>query len=364
MPKFKMGQSNGKVITFGGKAIQYTPPGPIVLGFPMYLGTTATESVDIELGGTGPIQLDNGNGTIIDDSLSIKSFNLTNIGTEVTILGDNIDYLNVSGNTSINTLVVSGNTNLVTLNLSDLSFGVFNIDFTNNTNLESLDFSDVTYGQPLILNNNINLTSLDVSGLNGACNEINVSNTQLTSLLVPSSNIQYLDVSNTLITSLDGVLSGVVGTINISDTTISSFGSITLNNVIEILANSCDITSLSSVGGSPGGLVEVKNCLSLASLNLSNRLYIEFDESKFSGSTNLISVTLQAMGLFQSVVDGILVELDSYGKSNGTLDISGGTGDPALGGTANQKPSATGLAAKSSLEGKGWTVTVNTEFPV
>jgi len=54
--------------------------------------------------------------------------------------------------------------------------------------------------------------------------------------------------------------------------------------------------------------------------------------------------------LTQSSVDNILVSIDTAGQSNGTLNIGGGT---------SSSPSATGLAAKTSLEGKGWTVTTN-----
>jgi hypothetical protein len=54
--------------------------------------------------------------------------------------------------------------------------------------------------------------------------------------------------------------------------------------------------------------------------------------------------------LNQTSVDNILVSLDTAGQSDGTVDISGGT---------SAAPSATGLAAKASLEGKGWTVTTN-----
>jgi len=54
--------------------------------------------------------------------------------------------------------------------------------------------------------------------------------------------------------------------------------------------------------------------------------------------------------LSQTSVDNILVSIDTAEQINGTLNITGGT---------SSAPSATGLAAKTSLEGKGWTVTVN-----
>lgn len=49
-------------------------------------------------------------------------------------------------------------------------------------------------------------------------------------------------------------------------------------------------------------------------------------------------------------IDQILADLDTAGGSNGDVTLQGGT---------NAIPSAAGLTSKSNLEGKGWTVTVN-----
>ena len=54
--------------------------------------------------------------------------------------------------------------------------------------------------------------------------------------------------------------------------------------------------------------------------------------------------------LDQTSVDNILVSLDTAGQSNGVVNLDGGT---------SAAPSATGLAAKASLQGKGWTVFTN-----
>lgn len=54
--------------------------------------------------------------------------------------------------------------------------------------------------------------------------------------------------------------------------------------------------------------------------------------------------------LTQASVDNILVSINAAGKSGGTLNMNGGTSSP---------PSATGIAAKNSLIGRGWTVTTN-----
>ncbi len=54
--------------------------------------------------------------------------------------------------------------------------------------------------------------------------------------------------------------------------------------------------------------------------------------------------------LTEQSVDNILVSLDEAGQEDGTVGIDGGTNAP---------PGTAGLAAKASLEGKGWTVLTN-----
>ena len=64
----------------------------------------------------------------------------------------------------------------------------------------------------------------------------------------------------------------------------------------------------------------------------------------------LLSCDFSDNELDEAAVDGVLADLDSFGLSNGFVDVSGGTNAP---------PSAAGLTSKANLEGKGWTVTVN-----
>jgi len=59
-------------------------------------------------------------------------------------------------------------------------------------------------------------------------------------------------------------------------------------------------------------------------------------------------IDLDDLGLTQSECDNILCHLDAKGITGGTLDLTG-----------NSIPSATGLACKTNLEGKGWTVSVD-----
>ena len=83
-----------------------------------------------------------------------------------------------------------------------------------------------------------------------------------------------------------------------------------------------------------------------------------------SGNTSLTSVTIsssQPLGdgqsidiygcaLVPSAVDNILIALAANAINNGYVDLTGGT---------NAVPGASGLAAKTTLEGKGWQVDVN-----
>jgi hypothetical protein len=69
-----------------------------------------------------------------------------------------------------------------------------------------------------------------------------------------------------------------------------------------------------------------------------------------SDTQPIYDISLSECGLTETAVDNILVALSNNGVSNGTVSIVFGT---------NAIPSATGLAAKTVLEGNGWTVNVN-----
>jgi len=81
----------------------------------------------------------------------------------------------------------------------------------------------------------------------------------------------------------------------------------------------------------------------------------------FSGNTALTSIIIadtqpifdfngNNCALTETAVDDILVVLSNNGQGGGNVDLSAGT---------SATPSATGLAAKTLLEGDGWTVSVN-----
>lgn len=82
------------------------------------------------------------------------------------------------------------------------------------------------------------------------------------------------------------------------------------------------------------------------------------DLSGNQGLTSVIIADTQPIDSFgasdcaltETAVDDILVVLSSNGVTTGSVNLSGGT---------NAIPSATGLAAKTILEGNGWAVSVN-----
>ena len=110
--------------------------------------------------------------------------------------------------------------------------------------------------------------------------------------------------------------------------------------------------------------IDFDQCGIVGSINLSSLASLRgFDLSGNSAMTEVIissaqslvdDVNLFSCALTQQSVDNILVALSNNGVSNGYVQLDGGT---------NAIPSATGLAAKSVLEGNGWSVNVNLPPP-
>lgn len=106
-------------------------------------------------------------------------------------------------------------------------------------------------------------------------------------------------------------------------------------------------------------------CVALTSFPLLNTASITNCSTAWNGCTNLANFpagmfdacsctnftsAFVGCALTQTSVDNILVSIQLAGTSNGTLNLTGGT---------NATPSATGLAAKTLLQARGWTVTHN-----
>ena len=108
--------------------------------------------------------------------------------------------------------------------------------------------------------------------------------------------------------------------------------------------------------------LDLDQCGIAGTVDLSNFPSLRgFDLSGNSGLTSVTILDTQPLGDGQSIdiygcaltpaaVDGILIALAANAINNGYVDLFGGT---------NAIPGASGLAAKTTLEGKGWQVDVN-----
>jgi hypothetical protein len=65
---------------------------------------------------------------------------------------------------------------------------------------------------------------------------------------------------------------------------------------------------------------------------------------------DLLFLYMNGNAIAEASVNGILVELDAGGLSNGEVDVAGGT---------SAAPTGAGATAATSLTGKGWTVSTN-----
>lgn len=105
----------------------------------------------------------------------------------------------------------------------------------------------------------------------------------------------------------------------------------------------CDLISFPDIDISSGTTFETAwgGCYNLAHFPSGM-----FDSCSATNFTN----TWYNCALTQTSVDNILVSLDTAGQSNGFVNLDGGT---------SASPSSTGLAAKASLQARGWTVLTN-----
>jgi hypothetical protein len=133
-----------------------------------------------------------------------------------------------------------------------------------------------------------------------------------------------------------GGFSGTVSSITVTDLTYLELSATTVSTLVTVSLPA--LTTIVSTGMTPS--VYFSQCSSLTTVNIPaltnvpNSLYIGWSSNAFS----------------QATVDHILVKFAGTTATNCTLDLSGGT---------SAAPSATGLAAKATLEGRGWTVTHN-----
>jgi Leucine-rich repeat (LRR) protein len=186
-------------------------------------------------------------------------------------------------------------------------------------------------------------------------------------------NLQYFRADFNGLTTVN--LSGLTNLIyvDISDNDIPGGGpksltSVNLSGCTALEELRLDDSDFSAGIPSLAGLInliwfDMDQCDISGSIDLSGLPSLNgFDLSGNIGITNVTISSSQPLGdnfevllnnndLTQTAVDNILVELAANSINNGYLDLSDGT---------NAAPGAAGLAALSTLNGKGWSTDVNT----
>ncbi len=135
----------------------------------------------------------------------------------------------------------------------------------------------------------------------------------------------------------------VSGNIFAKVTSVSYFNT---NHVTNFISTFRGMTSLVALPR-----ISVASATSMAGLCDGNSALTTVEAGMFNDtSCTNYSTAFTGCALTQTSVDNILVSIELAGTSNGTLNMTGGT---------SSTPSAIGLAAKTLLQARGWTVTNN-----
>lgn len=189
--------------------------------------------------------------------------------------------------------------------------GITYLRFTDAEVTAVSGLATLTGLKELFLNDNYTLASVDVS-----------SNTQLERLILTQNDaITSINVSNnTALTALQ-LTNCSLTSINVSNNTALTYLGLSGNNLTGV-----NLTGLNS-------LQEV----TLAFNNISSAVSFPYSIKKVDIGSNHLT---------KAAVDAILVQLNSFGTSNGTVYC--GFNTPAT------PPTATGLAARAALQSRGW----------
>jgi hypothetical protein len=293
------------------------------------------------------------NNTIYSGSINaINAFTVPNQANLLTVSASNLeqaDFVWSPGTTALTGLhlpnlkycntINTSSTVLTNLNLSSLRYGSLSI--TNASSLPALNLPNLVASNGITLSVASALTSLDLTSL-ANCAAITI--TGLTSL----TSINLSSLINTGAISLGG-----------------AFTSLTFTNLQTIYGNftigtsSPSLTSISfpsivriANGGTPTTAIALNtsNTAALTTFTLGSGL-LQVGTTGTAGS-----VVITSAALTQASVDNILVRLAALDGTNGTTTFSSRV--VTITGTSST-PSATGLAAKTTLQGRGCTVTNN-----
>jgi Leucine-rich repeat (LRR) protein len=336
---------------------QFTPYGMYNLSYLVLL--TGSLSAVPSLTGAPSI-----NNVIITNNLITGSnFNLTS--------STNLQYLDVSYNR------ISGSIQNILNSLPTSSIQTLNISYNNLTgsipiltssyNLTNFYCSsNLLSGSITSLNGNYNLQTFDCSfnALTGSIPDLsgcpnlqyfycssNKLTGQLPTNLSGSYSLRWFDVGYNNLTGSIPLITGSLQVFYCSNNQLSgSIGS--LNGATNLINFDCSVNALT------GSIPYLVNCSNLYYFSchdnkLSNYSGSSTTTSSFDGPglpPTLTQFLAQYNQLKSSDVDNILYDLDKSGKTNGILNLSGGT---------NGAPTAFGSPYTASLANKGWIVLTN-----
>ena len=186
-----------------------------------------------------------------------------------------------------------------------------------------------------------NLTTLNLDGSSNGCETIDVSGcTSLTHLDVSDMDIPGTDTTSLKYLNVEGCTALVNLYVDDSDFS-DGFPDLSSATALQYFdADQCNITGALNLSAMPALLgFDLYGNEGLTSVTISS-----------SQPLGGISIYLDGCALTETAVNNVLVALAANAVESGSVDLSGGT---------NAIPGATGLAAKTTLEGKGWTVEVN-----
>lgn len=250
--------------------------------------------------------------------------------------GDFSKYLNYAGLIGYTgALDLSGNTTIEKVNIFGSGITTFNATGCNQLNEIIFNYQVST----VVLSGNTLLPSVNLTGLS------------------PLTDFQI--ISAPLVTSLD-----FTNNLNLQHATIivTPITAIGLHNNTDLVQIECAATAISSIDLSNNTLltnIDIDSNPNLASIDISANTLLEHVDLSYlplvtsidiSANSAITYLSFEGGALDQAAVDGILASLDGFGLSGGYCHLTLGT---------NASPSGAGLASKTSLEGKSWTVHVN-----
>jgi hypothetical protein len=185
-----------------------------------------------------------------------------------------------------------------------------------------------------------NLVNLQIIRIDwNSFQSVNLSN--LPNLVeVDISDCDFPGTNTSSLTSVNLSGSTAIQTLRLDDSNFSggvpNLSALTALETLDL--DQCDIS----------GVLDLSGLTSLINVDLSGNTALT--SVVISDSQPITDFNASGCALTETAVDDILVVLSNNSQSNGYADLSAGT---------NAIPSATGLAAKTVLEGNGWTIDVN-----